>query len=84
MVTLDAPGDSRAQAQRMVNQAFQRLGEVDRTWLQGDKATLYDQAVSLAESGRKALADQDYTAAEGYARKASALASDLGQNSEQR
>jgi hypothetical protein len=81
VVTLDTPGDSRAQAQTMVDQAFQQLGEIDRPLLKGDAARLYDQAAALAESGRKALQDGDYVAAEGYARKASMLASDLAQGS---
>jgi hypothetical protein len=76
-VTLAGDVASKDRAMNLLGDTEAKLSKIDRNKLSGESATTYDQANDLLKAGRKALTEQDYLAASGFAQKASLLASKL-------
>jgi len=57
----------------LLNDTDARLAKVDRAHLSGEDAPNYRQAAEFARSAHSALAQRDYLAASGLAKKASVL-----------
>ncbi len=72
-----ANGPSRQRATHQLDDTAAKLATVDRSTLGADSASTYDQASNFLQAGRRALTDEDYVAASGFARKAAALAAKL-------
>lgn len=75
-VTL-ADGPSKSRALRLLDDTGAKLAKVDRSTLNADSATTFDQANDLLKAGRKAATEEDYVAASGFADKAAVLAAKL-------
>jgi uncharacterized protein (DUF885 family) len=69
---------SRQRAEQAVDKAVKRLATVDRSKLSGQDASDYDVIAGFIKDAQRALREQDFVRAEGLARKAQVLASQLG------
>ena len=83
-VTLEDNDADHLRAQALVKDAAARLARIDRSKLTADGATAYNQASELANAARQAMAQQDYLAASGLARKATLLTEQLASRSSSR
>jgi hypothetical protein len=77
VVTLEGSEDTKADAQRLLDQVTLKMTRVDRGELGGSTASTYQQANELINAAQRAMADRDYLAASSLAEKASALTSEL-------
>jgi cytoskeletal protein RodZ len=78
-LTLDGETTSRAQAQQLVETADRSLARINKSKLTGNDVSTYDQASDFVSSAQRALDDNDYFEASGFAQKASTLTSRLAQ-----
>lgn len=76
-LTLAGEENSRASAERLLDNVDHRLSAIDRGKLGPTDAATYDQASGFARSAHRALAEHDYVVASGLAEKASALTGKL-------
>lgn len=72
-VTLEDSDADRNRARALVDEANARLAQIDRSKLTGETSNAFRQASDLANAASKAMAQHDYLAASGLARKASML-----------
>ncbi len=73
-VTLAGDDDSRANAERLLDEVDHRLAAINRAKLSPASAATYDEANQFQSSAHQALAARDYLVASGLAEKASVLA----------
>src|SRR6266446_869058 len=76
-VTIGSDENDRTEAVRLLNDTDARLARVDRVHLSGEDASNYRQAAELARSAHNALAQRDYLAASGLAKKAYVLTNSI-------
>lgn len=76
-VTLAGEAPDPASSRALLDEAGQRIKEVDRAKLGHGQAAVYDQVTDLVNAGHDALNRHDYLAALSLAQKASALADQL-------
>jgi hypothetical protein len=76
-VTLEDNDADHSRAQALLDDADSRIAHIDRSKLTGEKTATYNQASDLANAARKAMAQHDYLAASGLARKAALLTAQL-------
>lgn len=79
-VTLGNGDASRKQAEQLLGLIDLKLARIDPTKLDAQDASTYRQASGFAAAARKAIAEQDYVAATGFAQKASLLADKVSEN----
>jgi hypothetical protein len=79
-VTLGNADASRKQAEQLLEATDVKLASIDAAKLDAQDAATYQQASGFAASARKAMAEQDYVAATGFAQKASLLADKVAQS----
>ncbi len=77
LVTLENGDDTRAKAQRLLEQASVKLAHINRAELAESTASTYQQANELINAAQQAMGEHDYPAASSLAEKASALTSQL-------
>ena len=77
IISMAGGADALGAAQQSLDATNRKLAAIDRARLSPGAVTTYDQAKGLLTQGKQALADKDYVAASGFARKASALAARL-------
>jgi len=80
MMTLGNDDVSKRRAERLLKDTDTRLNRINRANLSGEDASAYAQAVSFATRAREAMQHHDYTAASGFAEKASVLADKVAAN----
>jgi len=76
-VTLAGESNNHAIIEQLLNAIDVRLTRVDHHALSTQDEVAWKQATSFVDSGRQALSHRNYLMADGYAHKASALASKL-------
>jgi hypothetical protein len=77
VVTLENSQDTKANAQRLLDQVTVKMTHVNRAELVESTASTYQQANELINAAQRAMAARDYLAASSLAQKASALTSEL-------
>jgi hypothetical protein len=77
LVTLENSEDTRAAAQLLLDDAAMKLAHVKQAELAPGTQPTYQQAHELLDAAQRAMAEQDYLAAESLAAKASALTAQL-------
>jgi hypothetical protein len=78
-VTLVGGVADQARAQRIVQNAAERLSKIDRNSLKGDNVTKYDQIQGFVNSAQRALDERNYELAYALASKAVSLTDQLHQ-----
>src|SRR5216684_3298986 len=76
-VTIGSGENDRTEAERLLNDTDARLARVDRVHLSGEDASNYRQAAEFSRSAHSALAQRDYLAASGLAKKAYVLTNSI-------
>ena len=77
VVTLKSSEDTKASAQRLLDQATVKMTRVNQAELGQSTTSTYQQANALINAAQRAMADRDYLAASSLAAKASELTSEL-------
>ena len=76
-VTISSDENDRTEAVRLLKDTDARLARVDRVHLSGEDASNYRQAAEFSRSAHSALAQRDYLAASGLAKKAYVLTNSI-------
>jgi hypothetical protein len=76
-LSMASSGDFSGSAAKAIDTTGQRLARYDRNRLDGSTLATYDEANAFLNQSKQALAEKDYVAAEGFAKKASVLADKL-------
>jgi hypothetical protein len=83
VISLENSADTKANAQRLLDQVTVKLTHVNRAELAESTASAYQQVNELINEAQRAMADQDYLAASSLAEKASALTNELPSHGEE-
>jgi hypothetical protein len=83
-VTIEDNNGYRVQAQALLADADTRLSQIDRSKLNAENSSAYNQASDLASAAHKAMAQNDYLAASGLARKSALLTAQVAERAPSR